>query len=1148
MSPERWRRVDEVFHRALDAPTGERTALLDAACAGDDALRHEVESLLRSDARAEEFLETPAEGAPVGTPADDGAGLAGGRVGRYRVLGLMGAGGMGTVYLGVRDDGQFRQRAAIKVIKRGMDTDEIVRRFRAERQTLANLNHPNICRLLDGGVTEDGRPYLVMEHIEGTRIDEYCDRERLDVRRRLELFRAVCAGVQYAHQNLVIHRDLKPGNILVSPDGTPKLLDFGIAKVLGSTFGDSATKTRPPTAPLHFLTPEYASPEQLRGETVTTAADVYSLGVVLYELLTGRRPYRATRGASSSRDLAVSEDAAVRPSQAVCRSRASEGRSDPADTGGTRTAEHLSGLRGETPERLRRRLAGDLDTIVLAALRKDPAGRYASVEQFSEDIRRHLEGLPVVARTDTWPYRAAKFAGRNRELVGATLGVLIVSLVGFAVSTWLYYRADAARGAESRAAAAARLSAAEADEARRGAEFRQYVAHVAAASLALRGFDVQDARRQLEQAPEGLRNWEWRHFSRRLDRSTGVLTPDPYRDPARPGPGMPGIRCLAMHPGGGRVAFGCNDWTARVWDVGGRREIARLTGHEGVVDAIAYSRDGAMLATGSTDRRIILWDGSTHEPVRELAGGAGHTDDIHDVCFGPDASRLASVSKDRTIRLWDTAAGTLLGTFEDHADRTSAVAFSPAGDRLASASWDGTVRVRDLGPGTGPPGEPLVLRHTGPVNDVCFGPVGVIGSACADGSVRVWDALTGEALEAFHGHAPGARSVAFGPDGTRLVSGSDDRTVRTWERSSSGPGSVLVGHGQLVADAAFSPDGSWIASCSADGSVRLWDARADEVTILREDVAWRTILAVSPEDNRIAFRAGATDPRTGSRIRLWSGTTRRIEGEIESPSNVSALAFSPDGTRLIAGAADGTIGLWDADARTPVGALHGHVGPVLTVAASADGRWIASGADGRVVRIWDARTLEQHAALEGHEERIRVVAFGPGQGQHALLASGSADGRVGLWSPENRSPVAMLDAAAGEIHALAWSPDAAWLGAGAADGSVLVWDMADAMHRRDWEPDRRLAAHTGIVYALSFSPDGSRLASASADSTIKLWAAPGVSPGRGPQRSAIGISWQEVATLHGHTRPVWSVAFTGDGADLVSTSSDYTIRIWDGGR
>lgn len=1143
MSPERWRRVDEVFHRALDAPTGERTALLEAACAGDDALRREVESLLHSDARAEEFLEAPAAGAPVGTPAEDGAGLVGGRVGRYRVLGLIGAGGMGAVYLGERDDGQFRQRAAIKVIKRGMDTDEIVRRFRAERQTLATLNHPNICRLLDGGVTEDGRPYLVMEHIEGTRIDEYCDRERLDVRRRLELFRAVCAGVQYAHQNLVIHRDLKPGNILVSPDGAPKLLDFGIAKVLGSTFGDSATKTRPPTAPLHFLTPEYASPEQLRGETVTTASDVYSLGVVLYELLTGRRPYRPTRG-STAREMVVSEDAAVRPSQAVCRSRASGRPSDAADAGGTRTAEHLSGLRGETPERLRRRLAGDLDTIVLAALRRDPAGRYASVEQFSEDIRRHLEGLPVVARTDTWTYRAAKFAGRNRELVGATLGVLLVSLIGFAVSTRLYVRADTARLAESRAAAAARVSAAEADEARRVAEFRQYVAHVAAASLALGGFDVQDGRRQLEQAPEALRNWEWRHFSRRLDRSTGVLTPDPYPDPARSGPGAPGARCLAMHPGGGRVAFGCNDGTGRVWDVGGGREIARLTGHEGVVDAIAYSRDGALLATGSTDRRIILWDGSTHEPVRELAG---HTDDVHDVCFNADGSRLASVSKDRTIRLWDTVAGTLLDTFQDHADRTSAVAFSPAGDRLVSASWDGTARVRSLTADAGGPGEPLVLRHAGPVNDVCFSPDGgVIGSACADGSVRVWDALTGEAIEAFHGHDPGARSVAFSPDGGRLVSGSDDRTVRTWERASSRPGSVLVGHGHLVADAAFSPDGSWIASCSADGSVRLWDARADEVTILREGVGWRTILAVSPGGNRIAFRAPAMDPRTGSRIRLWSGATRRIEGEIESPSNVSALALSADGTRLVAGAADGTIDLWDGDARSSVGALRGHIGPVLTVAASADGQWIASGADDGMVRIWNAQTREPGPALEGHEGRVRIVAFGSGRTGPTLLASGSADGRIGLWSPENRSPVAMLDAAAGEIHALAWSPDAAWLAAGASDGLVLGWDMADAIHRRDREPDRRLAAHTGIVYALGFSPDGSRLASASADTTIKLWAAPGVSPGRGPP--TIGVSWQEVATLHGHTRPIWSVAFTGDGADLVSTSSDYTIRIWDGGR
>ena len=354
-------------------------------------------------------LEPDSPGAaPAGLPG-------GGRIGPYQVVTEIGRGGMGAVYLAVRADDQYHKRVAIKLVKKGMDSEDILARFRHERQILANLDHPNIARLLDGGTTEEGVPYFVMEHIEGVPIDRYCLDRALPVPARLRLFRQVLAAVHCAHQNLVVHRDLKPGNILVTSDGTPKLLDFGIAKLLRpeGTVTQTLTTHR-------VMTPDYASPEQVRGEAITTATDVYSLGVILYELLAGRRPYRVQGVGLEELQRVVCHEDPTRPSAAV-----------------TRLDEGQATLRAdERPrlERLRRELKGDLDNVVLMAMRKEPARRYASAEQFSEDVRRHLEGLPVIARSDTPGYRAAKFVARHKGAVVAA-GMVALSLVGGLVAT-----------------------------------------------------------------------------------------------------------------------------------------------------------------------------------------------------------------------------------------------------------------------------------------------------------------------------------------------------------------------------------------------------------------------------------------------------------------------------------------------------------------------------------------------------------------------------------------------------------------------------------------------------------------------------------------------------------------------------------------
>jgi serine/threonine protein kinase/tetratricopeptide (TPR) repeat protein len=424
MNSERWQQVREILDRAIAMPGGERTAYLEVACLPDASLRSEVESLLRShEAAGSVFLKNPAIDlknavAEITTPRN----LVGHKIGVYEIAEEIGRGGMGEVYRAVRADGQYHKQVAIKLVRVGLDTPVLLERFRHERQILASLDHPNIARLHDGGATEDGIPYLVMELIEGETVDTYCDAHKLSITQRLQLFRQICSAVQYAHQRLVIHRDLKPSNVLVTRDGVPKLLDFGIAKLLDPAAAAETTLERP-------MTPEYASPEQVRGDPITTASDVYSLGIVLYQLLTGRSPYGETR---SPHQLAhaVCETDPGKPSSVVLKPPPV--RMNQALQPGT--PEQISRCREGSPAQLRRRLAGDLDNIVLKALRKEPQRRYASVEQFAEDIRRHLEGLPVIAVKGSVAYRAGKFVRRNRAGVAASAMVAMTLAVGVAAT------------------------------------------------------------------------------------------------------------------------------------------------------------------------------------------------------------------------------------------------------------------------------------------------------------------------------------------------------------------------------------------------------------------------------------------------------------------------------------------------------------------------------------------------------------------------------------------------------------------------------------------------------------------------------------------------------------------------------------------
>ena len=431
MTPELYQRIQALMQSALELESDERASFLDEACAGDESLRRQVEALLISHERASSFLESPAVEFAAPLISDPQHKMpAGESIGPYQVISQLGSGGMGTVYLAERAD--FRHRVALKIIKRGMDSDEIVRRFRRERQVLATLNHPNISRLLDGGTTQEGTPFFVMEYIEGERITEVCDKQKLGIEERLALFSKVCSAVSYAHQHLVVHRDIKPSNILVGPDGEPKLLDFGISKLLAP---DALETTVEQTATgIRLMTPEYASPEQLRGEKITMASDIYSLGVLLYELLSGHRPFRFKNRSAIDVLQIASEQEPSAPSRAVLTTEVAETEDD---TDKTLSPEGVAGSRGERPRGLCRRLSGDLDNITLRALRKEPARRYESVDQFAQDIGRHLAGLPVSARPMNVGYRVVKFVRRNRTSTALT-AILFLFVAAIAAS-WGYF-------------------------------------------------------------------------------------------------------------------------------------------------------------------------------------------------------------------------------------------------------------------------------------------------------------------------------------------------------------------------------------------------------------------------------------------------------------------------------------------------------------------------------------------------------------------------------------------------------------------------------------------------------------------------------------------------------------------------------------
>jgi eukaryotic-like serine/threonine-protein kinase len=1018
-------RFSQLLGELLDAAPDDRAVRLEALERSDAKLLPLLREMLalQAQVRNREFLEDLGPLPAVLPLGELDQGLVGRLFGPYRVLSLLGRGGMGNVWLAERVDGLFTRSVALKLIHPVLLGRVTAERFARERNILAGLNHPNIARLLDAGSSVDGQPYLALDYIDGTPLTSYCDERRLSIVARLRLFRRVLSAVEYAHAHLVIHRDLKPSNILVSADGSPHLLDFGIAKLL--TEGE-AKETELTQMGGRAMTPDYSAPEQILGAPVTTAADVYALGVILYELMTGQRPYKLERDTRGALEDAILRTDPVLPSRVGLGQAACE-------------------ARGAGPKKLARELVGEIDTIVLKSLKKSPLERYPTAEAFGADIERHLRGDVVLAQPDTFAYAALKFARRHRLAIGASGALVLTLAAGLAATAYEAQLAsrqrDEARAAEVRlqtAAAAAHL----------GAEDVPGAERIILEVLSDRGMTQANMPQALSVFQE----------ARAADGQIMALTGHEDR-----------VRSVAYSSDGARLVTTSYDKSARIWDAATGLEISRLVGHDDRVRSAAFSADGTRVVTGSFDKTARIWDAATG---RELVRLEGQMDRVQFVAFSPDGRQVATASDDKTVRVWDASSGRQLRLLQGHTEVVSTVTFSADGRRLVTASDDRTARVWEASTGR----QLLVLQgHEGAVESAQFSSDGSrIVTASLDKSARVWDASSGRELLELIGHGQLLTSAAFSPDGLRIVTTSADFTARLWNAATGRPLRVLGGHGQMVNWAAFSPDGRRVATASDDATVRIWDATGSgDLRTLSGHSDMVETAAFSPDGTRAVT---ASDDKTA---RIWDcATGKELTRLIGHTLRVNSAAFSRDGRRVVTASTDRTARIWDAATGAPQVELAGHTDLVLTAEFSPDGKRVLTASEDASARIWDAASGRELTRLLGHTLQVEGAAF---SADGARVVTVSDDKTARIWDATTGRQLLVLRGHTDTVERAAFSADGRFVATASDDKTARLWEVATG------KEVMRLLGHNDAVASAVFSPDGRRVLTASSDRTARLW-------------------------------------------------------------